>query len=324
MRKKILMGLMAMTTALTMGTLTVQAFSLSKFTNTSRLSTGNWVKVSVPDDGLYQITSSQLSEMGFSNPQRVQVYGQGGHIISEMMDGSFVDDLQPVPTMVVDDKLIFYAQGPVTRKMIDNTNVYPYYTHSTNGYANYGYYFLSETDNPTRVTQQDEVPAGSHWVTSCYSLFRHESELTSVGFTGKQLLGESLLPNGVTIDSDLPLLSDSTIVVHFGAAAHSTNQAAYIQVKVVGDTIVPYTTTENKIRMVNVNNEPHRHYNTTYPARSFKLADPKEHGQLYISVDNPWNASIRLALLDFVDITYKRLNSYASDETSFLANRAYS
>ena len=52
MRTKILKGLMAITSVLAMGTLTTQAFSLSKFTYTSRLSTGKWVKVAVPADGI--------------------------------------------------------------------------------------------------------------------------------------------------------------------------------------------------------------------------------------------------------------------------------
>ena len=317
MRTRILNGMMAIITVLAMGTATAQAFSLNKFTYTSRLSTGKWVKVAVPADGIYQITASQLAEMGFNDLQRIQVYGQGGHIISEILDGNTVDDLLPAPTMVAGDKIIFYGQGPVTRKMMDNTNVYPYYTHKVNGYANYGYYFITETDTPIAVTEQSPTTPGSNWVTSSYSLFTHEEELTSVGYTGKQLLGESLLPDGTTFDYYLPNLCDSTIVVHLGAAAYATNQVIYAKAKIIGDTTVAYTTAENKIRAVSSESDVQRHYNTTYPARSFRLANPSENGQIQVSIYNPWGANIRMARLDYVDLTYKRLNSYTAEENCF-------
>lgn len=312
MRTRILKGLLAITTVLAMGTLTVQAFPTSKFTYESCLSHGTWKKVAVPADGIYQISFDQLREMGFAQPERVQVYGHGGHIIGEVLDGSAIDDIQPVPTMVTNDKVIFYAQGPVTRKMMDNTNAYPYYTHTVNGYSNYGYYFLGETDSPSLVSQQSPTTPGSNWVTSSLSLFTHEAELTSAGFTGKQLLGESLLPDGVTIDYRLPMLCDSTIVVHVGAVGNALNQVAYVRAQIVGDTTVAYTTSESKIRAVD-SRDVQRHYNSTYPARSFRLADPREEGQIRISIYNPWGATVRMARLDFIDLTYKRLNTYAEE-----------
>jgi hypothetical protein len=316
MRTKILKGLMAITSVLAMGTLTTQAFSLSKFTYTSRLSTGKWVKVAVPADGIYQITFDQLSEMGFENPQHIQIYGCGGHIIGEVLDGNTIDDLQPAPTMLTDNKVIFYAQGPVERKMMNNTNVYPYYTHKVNGYSNYGYYFITETDSPVGISQQTPPTPGNNWVTSSYSLFTHESELSSPGMTGKQLLGESLLPDGVTFDYYLPQLCNNTIVVHLGAAAHVTNQVVYASAEIVGEGSIAYTTTENKIRAVS-NTDVQRHYNTTYPARSYQLVNPSEHGQIHVSIYNPWDASINMAQLDFVDLTYKRQNSFAANENYF-------
>ncbi|MBR6431756.1 MAG: hypothetical protein IKS64_02795, partial [Muribaculaceae bacterium] len=220
MRTRILKGMIAIISVLAMGTATAHAFSSNKFTSESRLANGNWMKIAVPADGIYQITASQLSEMGFTDLENIQVYGHGGHIIGEVLDGNFIDDLQPVPTMVTDDKVIFYAQGPVTETMMNNTSVYPYYTHKVNGYANYGYYFITDSGNTNPVAQQTPPTQGSNVMTSSYSLFRHEAELTSVGYTGKQLLGESLMPDGVTIDYCLPQICDNTIVVHLGAAAY--------------------------------------------------------------------------------------------------------
>ena len=316
MRTRILNGMMAIITVLAMGTATAHAFSSNKFTSESRLANGHWMKIAVPADGIYQITREELASNGFSDLENIQVYGHGGHIIGEVLDGNFIDDLQPVATMVTDDKVIFYAQGPVTETMMNNTSTYPYYTHKVNGYANYGYYFITDNGNTNPVAQQTPTTPGSNVVTSSYSLFRHEAELTSVGYTGKQLLGESLMPDGVTFDYRLPQICDNSIVVHLGAAAYVTNQVVYASAEIVGQGTVSYTTTENKIRAVS-STDVQRHYNTTYPARSFQLTDLNEEGQIHVSIYNPWDASIRSAQLDFVDLTYKRKNSFDNDESSF-------
>lgn len=292
-----------------------QAFSLSKFTYNSRLSTGKWVKVAVPHDGIYQITAQQLAEMGFSDPSRVQIYGQGGHIISEVLDGKAVDDLVPAAMMTLPDKVVFYGQGVVGRQMRDNTYTYPYYTHQRNGYANQGYYFITETDAAVPVTLQEQVIPGDKWLTTSYDLFIHEQELTSPGGTGKQLLGESLLPNGVTFDYSLPLLCDNALIVQMNAAAHLT-AAAKANVEFLGDTLVAFTDYQKIIK--SVYQDVQRYYNTTpAPTKLFKMANLNEQGQIKVSLDNSQGATVKMACLDYVNLTYKHHNSYPDGATSF-------
>lgn len=82
----------------------------------SLLATGNWVKIQTQANGVYEISYDRLRDMGFNDPSKVRVYGKPGYL----MPVTFVnnrgvrqveDNLQPVPVMHSDGKMIFYAEG---------------------------------------------------------------------------------------------------------------------------------------------------------------------------------------------------------------------
>ena len=100
--------------------LAASAFSSNKYASTSRLASGKWVKIALTKSGMYQITYDQLAEMGFSDPSKVKVYGHGGSLMSELLDGNAIDDLQQVAIGRSNNKIYFYANGLV--KMTLNTN----------------------------------------------------------------------------------------------------------------------------------------------------------------------------------------------------------
>ena len=73
------------------------AFDASRYATQSKLSTGKWVKISIPETGVYELTDAELMEMGFSNPSNVRLYGYGGYRINEILNGRTIDDLRLVP-----------------------------------------------------------------------------------------------------------------------------------------------------------------------------------------------------------------------------------
>ena len=89
------------------------AFNISNYATSSKLATGKWVKISIPESGVYEITYDELRDMGFNNPAQVRLYGHGGSRISELLNGKAIDDLMPVPVMRANDKICFYGNGPV-------------------------------------------------------------------------------------------------------------------------------------------------------------------------------------------------------------------
>lgn len=85
------------------------AFDTSVYATQSRLATGKWVKVTIPENGVYEITYDELREMGFNNPGQVHVYGQGGARINEVLNGTATDDLVQVPILRTGNKICFMA-----------------------------------------------------------------------------------------------------------------------------------------------------------------------------------------------------------------------
>ena len=64
------------------------AMDTGVYADTSALSTGRWVRVSVPTTGMYRLTASTLRRWGFSDPSKVRVYGYGGTRITDVLSVS--------------------------------------------------------------------------------------------------------------------------------------------------------------------------------------------------------------------------------------------
>ena len=115
----------------------------------SVLASGHWVKIRVPASGLCPLTDDLIRTAGFSNINRVKVYGYGGALQPEKLYSSYIaetDDLQEVPTCTVNGRRVFWAQGPVSWN--GSTRV-------RNPYSQYGYYFLTESDGePLTMDEQ--------------------------------------------------------------------------------------------------------------------------------------------------------------------------
>ena len=67
------------------------AFNASRYATTSKLATGKWVKITIPENGMYELTYDELIAMGFTNPEQVKVYGSGGARIVEVLNGRAPD-----------------------------------------------------------------------------------------------------------------------------------------------------------------------------------------------------------------------------------------
>ena len=110
----------------------------------SVLRTGTWAKIRVPASGVYELTRSLIRKAGFSDLSRVHIYGYGGNLQDEVLDGNTLavtDDLHEVPTCNVNGHRLFYAKGPVSWSSNDAPR------RTRNPYSDYGYYFLTESDS---------------------------------------------------------------------------------------------------------------------------------------------------------------------------------
>lgn len=303
----------AVAIAIMLGTLSARAITVNHFATTSALAQGKWVKVAVDNDGMYQITFEQLAQMGFTDPSRVEMYGKGGRPIYEELNGSDIDDLKPIPTMLADGKLIFYGEGPVGTSLSTYSSTRPYYQRTFNAYSNHGYYFISESASPTRIQPKSPLSQGTDTIDTSYDCFLYEKELTSEGETGKQLLGESLLSGPLQFPYTLPGIANDTISVNVTAAAYIKSYASYVQSRVKhgnGSWVnVPFQLTNSKIYGVSAS-DPRTHYRYASPVvEAFTVDHNSDNGSIEVSVYSP-SGSPTMKRLDNFIISYVRNNSY--------------
>lgn len=109
----------------------------------SVLAEGSWAKIRVPATGVYELTAALARQAGFSDISKVRVYGYGGNLQKEILDGNDLityDDLKEVPTCNVNGHRLFYAKGPVSWSSKEATR------RTRNPYSDYGYYFITSGD----------------------------------------------------------------------------------------------------------------------------------------------------------------------------------
>ena len=127
----------------------VEAGKSSRYAAHSVLSEGKWAKIRVPSSGVYQLSPDVVSRAGFSDINKVKIYGYGGALQSEVLTEDYLvahDDLKEVPTCEVGGRRVFYAQGPVSWKNETAT------VRTRNPYSDYGYYFITQgNDEPAKV-----------------------------------------------------------------------------------------------------------------------------------------------------------------------------
>lgn len=146
-----------------------QTSSADRYAAHSLLSQGKWVKIGVSEAGVYQITRSKLQSMGFSNPEKVCLYGYNMPILPETKIESLPDDMTEIPVWRKGDgTMLFYSVGLVKwqlRSRFSND-----YSRINNPYTNYIYYFLTEkTDgSPAEMPKETYEAAVSDPITTFY------------------------------------------------------------------------------------------------------------------------------------------------------------
>lgn len=126
-----------------------------RYASASVLRSGSWAKIRVPRSGVYQITDALARQAGFSSAESVRVYGYGGALQPEKLTDGYLrstDDLQQVAVCNAGGKKLFYAQGPVSWTSSD--------VRVRNPYSDYGYYFLTESDEPQLTADSTEFVSG--------------------------------------------------------------------------------------------------------------------------------------------------------------------
>lgn len=200
------------------------------YASSSRLSSGRWVKIRLRDTGMHQITAAELRAMGFSNPERVAVFGFGAVELSDYaITPDTPDDLPAVPSIYENGKLIFYGMGD-TRCSLSKTEGDVVTTAvMRNLYADYGAYFLTDSALPVAPAESN-VPvekADADAVEMAYGMVHIEEEIENPTAFGPFFFGESFVTTpcqtygfrmpGMIGSEPVGFLMESVFLVAFGS-----------------------------------------------------------------------------------------------------------
>lgn len=169
--------------------MTTTGTAAERYATHSVLATGTWRKIHITEDGIYRLTSSFLSGMGFRNPEKVRLYGYGGHQQPEALDAdSDFDDLEEVPLFTAPNgDLLFWGNGLVRWEGTDRI---------FNAYATRATYFLTEGDTrPDIITETTYTGTVRQSVNSTLGHALHEVD-DYAWFRGGRNLVESTVFTG--------------------------------------------------------------------------------------------------------------------------------
>lgn len=280
------------------------------YTSSSVLAQGKWAKVLVKEPGMQFISNATLRGLGFSDPDKVNVYGYGGRMLPERLDTSTPDDLPVVTSLRTPSGIIFFGTSSVgweAKNMDDRP-----FAHVTNPYSDNSYYFLSDIDTQRPVAPaRDEVAAiPDEPITVFNERVLHEQDLLAPSTTGRVILGEDFrTQNSRNFTFQLPdNTGEADVWIAFGAKV--TNGAATLNITANGEEA---PAVDNRIPGVN-NSETFLNLATF--SKKVAVTDDK----LILNLNFSHTGVLFTAALDYIEITYRRRLQLRNDELYFYLN----
>lgn len=230
------------------------------FASESVLAQGEWYKIAIAKDGIYKVDRSLLNQLGVANanPQRINIYGNGGKLLPESNAVPRPDDLRQCAVlfngnsdtlMDNDEYFLFCAKGPDSWNQANDANVNRMvWEHTKHYYSDSAYYFIRVDDlTPYRIQDAPIINNSSdHTVTTFQDFQYHELDLYNLVASGREFYGDEFginvnnnfnfnFPNVVT---SLPATVQARVAIRsvtigssftfgVGAATVTTTQASH-------------------------------------------------------------------------------------------------
>ncbi|MDE7346333.1 MAG: type IX secretion system sortase PorU [Muribaculaceae bacterium] len=284
-----------------------------RYTSSSALSTGYWVKIDVTTPGLQTLSRQTLKTFGFNDPKTVYVYGYGGRMISETLNSDHPDDLPPVPVVRKDDgSITFYATGNIAAKASSTSQMK--YDHYINPYGDTSYYFLSDVE-PIYSTPVIDLSNKLDNVEETFTCqIVHERDLLQCATSGRDYLGEDFRSNkSQTFNFELPdnATGDARIRVKFGT--NTTGAPSSFIVSANGERLP--ATSDDRIAAVTSSDQYYR------VATSTKTAEGVGNS-LTVGIEYSQGGVVNVARLDWIEVEYERNISLKDSRLHFIVNPA--
>ncbi|MBC7651225.1 MAG: type IX secretion system sortase PorU, partial [Deinococcales bacterium] len=234
----------------------------------SVLQIGNFIKIGVVQSGIYKIDVAYFTANGLLTPNlsaaTIRLYGNGGSMIDEKNNTTYLDDLVENAIQVVDggdgifnntDYLLFYAPGP-QRWLKDSVN--KKFNHQKNLYTDTAYYFITIGGSGKRITQKNTNASPNTFVSTYNDRFFYENDLVNFLNSGKEWYGEEFsnintnnLSRNFMVDLN-GLITSQPISLSTNFAARSVLTNSNLVIKANGNTIATVNVPANSGNFLDV------------------------------------------------------------------------
>ena len=173
-----------------------------KSASESVLSSGNWYKVSVNNEGIYKIDEAFLQQLGVDisniDPRNISVFGHHFGILPEEVSNNSYDDLKELPIYISGesdgvfndaDYILFYASSANTWSYNSSANKFE---HVKNIYSDNNYYYINfESGNGKRINNiQSSSNTANYSVNTFDDFYYWNNDKYNIAKTGRTWLGE--------------------------------------------------------------------------------------------------------------------------------------
>jgi len=209
----------------------------------SFLSTGNWYKIAVSQDNIYKISYDKLISLGFSNPEKIALYGSGGEQLSYYVEDNISPNINQIPLYIEKgsdgifnsgDYIMFYVTGPNHWKYDSAKDFFWLNKHN---YSSNSYYFLTETDSPLRINSK-EISENATQTSNMHIVYsHHEVDNKNIIESGRMWFGESFdIETTQSFNFNFPnIITNSESKIELGIMTQSKSES-YFTINIDGET----------------------------------------------------------------------------------------
>ncbi len=235
LRKKYLIGFLCLVIFLNIEAVASKSDASIKSVESSNsvLSTGNWFKIQIDDEGVYKLTYSQIVKIGIAQPQFLRIFGNGGSMLGKSLSEKRNSDLNEIAlhfnlgadgVFSEGDYVLFFAKGMVDWQY-DPKNAF--FKHRTNEFSNSTYYFLSsDFGNGKKVNFIDQESRAVDKEIRTYDHYQyHELDEKNLLKSGSQWIGERFsYASPVTVNFIVPSITSDEAKVYYNTVLRSVNK----------------------------------------------------------------------------------------------------
>lgn len=273
----------------------------------SALSSGRWVKIRVEQSGVYKLTASALSQMGFADPSKVSVHGYGGWMLEEDFSAAdYLDDVPALPVWRDGETLYFYAKGPTRWSYQAESGLF---THENNPYSTSGYYFVTDATGATNMAEQASVEGAVRQISTYDDYQLWEKEEVAVNESGRELYGESFVSTPTrTFQFSVPGITsdDAKVTMRFIA---NTRSLTPVTLSAGDEQIVALS--------IRANNGSNNTYTKAISDERTGTWSGEKPEKITLTVDYGGSTSDQNAYLDYIRLQTRRSLQLYNAETPF-------